>query len=164
MYSALVLQSELKENDVSEIKPRPVIPEENIRSAVYNFFSYGLTPGSYTTYMLLHDFDRAKQSAHPLLINEQHAGYTVHDLMIMAFENLPEFMIKENFRKWPGYVNLTDSEGEQIRKPYYNKEQQEYETYCMLNNITPSSFKDWFEMAEWDLSQEQAHHEYFSRS
>ena len=102
---------------MNEIAPYPRIPEVHIRDAIYNFFAYGFSPGSYTTYMLLHQYEKARMHAHPNLLQNRYTTYTMHDYLVAAVQKLPSFFTGENFKSWTGYVHLSVDEQEKIRRP-----------------------------------------------
>jgi hypothetical protein len=138
---------------MSDIKPLPIEVERNIHESVYNFFIYGFQPGSYTTYMLMHDFERATRSAHPHLVRghphvPSHDG-TPHDCMVHVFKDLPDFLVKENFHSWKGYLNISEAEQQEIKAPYTNKKLREYQTYRILNGYSEiETFYKWIKQAD----------------
>jgi len=138
---------------MSDIKPLPIEVERNIHESVYNFFIYGFQPGSYTTYMLMHDFERATRSAHPHLVRghphvPSHDG-TPHDCMVHVFKDLPDFLVKENFHTWKGYLNISEEEREAIRKPYKSNEFREHEAYRVLDGQSKhATFYGWIKQAD----------------
>jgi len=133
-----------------DIKPEPRLIEENIADAVYNFFVYGLTPGSYTSFMLALNFDRAFQSAHPLLkYPKAHDEISPHECLSMQFNDLPEFMTGENSKTWPGYVHLDSNARKHIQSMYSTERVDEWRTYQAINNRpNRKSFAVWIEQAE----------------
>ncbi len=136
-----------------EVKPLPPRYEENIHDAVFNFFVYGLQPGSYTTFMLLHDFERAVHSAHPMLLTGPHDELSAHEVLVFMFKELPEFMVKENFHTWPGYVHQTDEVRQRIRDSYSEEQIREFQTYRTLDGREQDTFKIWVDIAEEKLEE-----------
>ena len=141
---------------MSEIKPNPVKVEDGIHSSLWNFFIAGLAPGSYTSYMLMHEFDRAKLSAHPHLknghpnlINAPHDEMSAHDCLVYVFRDLPDFMTGDNFKLWKGYLNISYKEQQEIRAPYTNEKLREYQTYRILNGYSEvETFYKWIQHAD----------------
>lgn len=131
-----------------EVKPEPQLLETNIRDAVFNFFIYGLQPGSYTTLMLQHRFDDAYHHAHPLLKSGPPDEPTTHDCLELSFKELPEFLTGECAKHWPGYVNLNKQQRDKIQQSYTPDRIGEWKTYRTLNNRSTASFAEWIKTAE----------------
>jgi hypothetical protein len=125
--------------------------EDGIYGSVLNFFVYGLSPGSYTTFMFMHNFERAKRSAHPHLLNAPHGKMSAHEALEYAFNDLPEFIVGENFRHWPGYVNLPELERQLVLDSYSDERIEEWDTYNIISNCQYPSFRVWIDLAEGKL-------------
>tara|TARA_B100000929_G_scaffold247489_1_gene206236 strand:- start:12638 stop:13090 length:453 start_codon:yes stop_codon:yes gene_type:complete len=134
--------------ELYEVKPKPRIVEDNIEQAVINFFIYGLQPGSYTTLMLVQNFNEAYHHAHPMLKSGPPDEPTYHQCLELAFKELPEFLIRENVVTWPGYVNLDEAERIKIQKSYSDERINEYLTYYTLDGTERRTFGDWITVAE----------------
>lgn len=131
-----------------EVKRAPPNIEDNIYQTVLNFFIYGLKPGSYTTFMLLHNFKRAKLSAHPMLLRGPHGKLTSHDALRHSFIQLPEFFTGASAQDWPGYIHLPDDERQLILDSYSDERVGEWHTYNAINNHKEESFRLWIDLAE----------------
>lgn len=124
--------------------------EDNIYHAVFNFFVYGLQPGSYTTLMLMQQFDRAKNHAHPLLLRA-HYEMTPHQGLEYNFADLPEFLIGKNVETWLGYIHLPESERQRILDSYSDERVGEWHTYNAIASKQERSFREWINLAEATL-------------
>lgn len=138
-----------------EVKPRPPAVESHVDGAIFNFFVYGCKPGSYTSYMFQHEFFNAKAAAHPLMLEKIMPGVAPHDAYIHVFKNMPEFLIKESFETWPGWINASEEQREQIRESYSDKRVSEYQTYKVLDSKDDRTFKEWIIKADKVLESQE---------
>lgn len=93
------------------MKPLFIVPEENIDSALFLYVYMGIMPGSFTTWLLAGDIERAKCSAHPMLLNRK---TDVVRLMHDAVQSLPACCINTNIQSWNGFKSLNKEDKEQF--------------------------------------------------